>query len=95
MNYYDDFFGFLEKDYFKKGDKRKLEKSLSSDSFLLFKLGAACRKCCHQETYEITTRKAPLFQCFSCKHQTSLTSGTVMEKNRKPLRKWLWAISPV
>jgi len=36
MNYYDDFFGFLEKDYFKKGDKRKLEKSLSSDSFFAF-----------------------------------------------------------
>jgi len=33
MNNWDDVFWFLEKDYFKKGDKRKLEKKLSSDSF--------------------------------------------------------------
>ena len=55
--------------------------------------GFSCPQCGHQEeAYEITTRNAPLFECVRCKHQTSLTAGTVMEKTRTPLRKWFWAI---
>jgi len=33
-----------------------------------------------------------LFECYNCKHQTSLIAGTVFEKTRIPLTKWFWFI---
>lgn len=38
------------------------------------------------------TRKGTTFECAACGHQTSLTSGTVLEKTRKPLKVWFRAI---
>ena len=35
-----------------------------------------------------TERDGFLFECADCGHQTSLTSGTVLEKARKPLKVW-------
>ena len=32
------------------------------------------------------------FECADCRHQTSLTAGTVLEKTRKPLKMWFRAI---
>jgi hypothetical protein len=34
----------------------------------------------------------PLYQCLACRHQTSLTAGTVMEGSRTPLHKWVAAL---
>ncbi|MCE7866217.1 MAG: IS1595 family transposase [Candidatus Brocadia sp. AMX2] len=40
--------------------------------------GFACPSCGHQEYYHVTKRK--LYQCKKCRHQTSLTAGTVSKK---------------
>jgi transposase-like protein len=60
----------------------------------LFKIrwpgGFICPCCKHQKYYYISKRK--LYQCSSCRHQTSLTSGTVMHRSRTPLLIWFWAI---
>jgi transposase-like protein len=39
-----------------------------------------------------TIREGTTFECADCGHQTSLTSGTVLEKTRKPLKMWFRAI---
>jgi hypothetical protein len=33
-----------------------------------------------------------LFQCGACRHQTSLTAGTLMEHTKLPLTTWFLAI---
>jgi len=53
--------------------------------------GFRCPKCGHGNCYTIQTRRLPLYECVSCKHQTSLTAGTVMERSRTPL--WKWAVA--
>lgn len=52
--------------------------------------GFKCPKCGHTEAYTLRRRK--LFQCKSCKHQTSVTAGTVFHKLRQPLTKLFLAI---
>ena len=54
--------------------------------------GFVCPRCDHKHFYEITRRRLPLFECAHCRHQTSLTVGTVMEGSRTLLRKWFVAI---
>ena len=39
-----------------------------------------------------TIREGTTFECADCGHQTSLTSGTLLEKTRKPLKMWFRAI---
>ena len=39
-----------------------------------------------------TERGGFLFECAACGHQTSLTSGTLLEKTRKPLKMWFRAV---
>ena len=39
-----------------------------------------------------TIRDGTTFECAECDHQTSLTSGTVLEKTRKPLKMWFRAV---
>lgn len=51
--------------------------------------GFACPKCGFKGAYIISTRKRPLYQCQSCDHQTTLTAGTVMERSRTSLHKWM------
>jgi transposase-like protein len=52
--------------------------------------GFVCPACGHKKYYLISGRK--LYQCENCKHQTSLTAGTVMHRSRTPLLFWFWTI---
>jgi transposase-like protein len=54
--------------------------------------GFECPRCAHTSCYTIITRRLPLYQCRLCKHQTTLTAGTVMDRSRTPLEKWAAAI---
>jgi hypothetical protein len=42
-----------------------------------------------------TIREGTTFECAECGHQTSLTSGTLLEKTHKPLKMWFRAIFEV
>ena len=50
----------------------------------------ACAKCNSTRVWPI--RGGVRYECAECRHQTSLTSGTVLEKTRKPLKMWFRAI---
>jgi len=50
----------------------------------------ACVRCQSRRVW--TIRSGTTFECATCGHQTSLTSGTVLEKTRKPLKMWFRAI---
>ena len=52
--------------------------------------GFICPKCGHKEYYLIKRRK--LFQCQKCKHQTSVTAGTIFHKLKQPLTTLFWAV---
>ena len=52
--------------------------------------GFICPSCSATKGCFKPSRK--LFECYSCKHQTSLTSGTLFHKTRIPLSKWFWFI---
>ena len=52
--------------------------------------GFRCPECGHDGFYDLTKRS--LLQCKRCKHQTSVTAGTLMRKTRIPLRFWFWGI---
>ena len=52
--------------------------------------GFICPKCGHTEFYLIERRK--LFQCKKCKHQASVTAGTIFHKLKQPLKTLFWAI---
>ena len=49
-----------------------------------------CPKCGHAEYYQLVRRK--LFQCKACRHQTSVTAGTVFHRSKLPLQKLFWAV---
>lgn len=51
--------------------------------------GFICPRCSHNEAYVIKTRK--LMECKSCRHQTSVTAGTIFHKLRQPLMVVVWA----
>jgi transposase-like protein len=50
----------------------------------------ACARCNGTRVWPI--RGGIRYECAACGHQTSLTSGTVLEKTRKPLKMWFRAI---
>ena len=50
----------------------------------------ACARCNSKRVWE--ERGGFLFECAECGHQTSLTSGTLLEKTRKPFKVWFRAI---
>lgn len=52
--------------------------------------GFVCPVCGCHEYYPIKGRR--LFQCKHCRHQSSLTSNTVMHRTHKPLTTWFQAI---
>ncbi|MFC4599423.1 transposase [Cohnella hongkongensis] len=54
--------------------------------------GFRCPQCAFPGCYVIRTRRLPLYECRSCRAQTSLTVGTVLEGSRTPLRLWFQAI---
>ena len=52
--------------------------------------GFRCPNCTHDVGYRITFRR--LMQCAVCRHQTSVTAGTIFHKTRIPLQVWFWMI---
>jgi len=50
----------------------------------------ACARCSSTRVW--TIREGTTFECADCGHQTSLTSGTLLEKTHKPLKMWFRAI---
>jgi Zn ribbon nucleic-acid-binding protein len=50
----------------------------------------ACARC--NSTRVWPERGGFLFECAECGHQTSLTSGTLLEKTRKPFKVWFRAV---
>jgi hypothetical protein len=50
----------------------------------------ACARCDGERVW--TIREGTTFECADCGHQTSLTSGTLLEKTRKPLKMWFRAV---
>jgi transposase-like protein len=50
----------------------------------------ACARC--GSTYVWPIRGGTTFECRECDHQTSLTSGTLLEKTHKPLKTWFRAV---
>jgi hypothetical protein len=52
--------------------------------------GFQCALCGHQGHWLVSSRN--LLTCKRCRHQTSLTSGTIFHKTRTPLVKWYWLI---
>jgi Zn ribbon nucleic-acid-binding protein len=50
----------------------------------------ACAKCWSTRVWAI--RNATWFECAACGHQTSLTSGTLLDRTRKPLKVWFRAV---
>lgn len=57
---------------------------------LRFPNGFVCPKCGCVKYYPIRDRNT--YQYRSCRHQTSVTAGTVMHRTRLPLTLWFWAI---
>lgn len=54
--------------------------------------GVTCVKCHSRSVYNCkATRRLPLYKCQSCGKQFTVTSGTVMNNTRIPLRAWLFA----
>jgi transposase-like protein len=51
--------------------------------------GFRCPACGSDRASAVTTRL--LWQCQSCRHQVSVTAGTVLHKTRTPLHLWFWA----
>ena len=49
-----------------------------------------CARCQSKRVW--TIRKGAWFECADCGHQTSLTSGTLLERTRKPLKMWFRAV---
>ena len=60
----------------------------------LFKMrypkGFKCSKCECTEYYYLKSKGK--YQCKNCKHQSSVTSGTVMNRSHLKLTVWLWVI---
>lgn len=52
--------------------------------------GFICTKCGNDSAWYITTRK--VYQCSKCRHQISITAGTLFHSTNLPLVKWFWAI---
>ena len=52
--------------------------------------GFVCPRCGERGSHRLRTRR--LEQCRSCRHQTSVTAGTIFHKTRVPLRTWFLAI---
>ena len=54
--------------------------------------GFRCPRCSDTGHYRVHQQGRSLFQCRACRHQTSLTAGTVMDSTKLPLRTWFLAI---
>jgi transposase-like protein len=50
--------------------------------------GFICPRCGHRRAYELVNQRR--WQCAGCRHQVSLTAGTVLHRTKIPLTQWLW-----
>jgi transposase-like protein len=50
--------------------------------------GFVCPRCQHRRAYTVAHRR---WQCAGCRHQVSLTAGTVLHNTKTPLTIWFWA----
>ena len=55
-----------------------------------FRTASSVRNAAVRNIYPVRGRNA--FQCRACRHQTSVTAGTVMHRTHRPLTVWFWAI---
>ena len=51
--------------------------------------GFRCPACGFERAYEVSSRL--VWQCSQCRHQVSITAGTVLHKTRTPIHLWFWA----
>ena len=51
--------------------------------------GFRCPQCSHDVAWEATRGR---YVCQRCRHQTSLTAGTIFQDTRKPLKQWFRAM---
>jgi transposase-like protein len=51
--------------------------------------GFVCPQCGHPRAYELANQRR--WQCVDCRHQVSLTSGTILHRTKIPLVSWFWA----
>lgn len=51
--------------------------------------GFVCPRCSGRRAYALSARRR--WQCVACRHQVSLTSGTVLHNTKLPLTQWFWA----
>lgn len=54
--------------------------------------GFECPSCSARQYWMVRSGVRQLYQCAGCRHQTSLTAGTMMENTKLPLTKWFLAI---
>jgi transposase-like protein len=54
--------------------------------------GFVCRRCGHSAHSRFRRGTHPLWQCATCRHQSSLRAGTLFESSKLPLRTWWMAI---
>ena len=54
--------------------------------------GFRCSRCAVADHYVVGHGARKLFQCNGCRHQTSLTAGSLMEHTKLPLTTWFLAI---
>lgn len=48
-----------------------------------------CPRCAHQRAYAILKHRR--WECAACRHQVSLTAGTILHNTKTPLTLWFWA----
>ena len=51
--------------------------------------GFVCARCRGRDAYVLVDQRR--WQCTGCRHQVSLTSGTVLHNAKLPLTQWFWA----
>ena len=51
--------------------------------------GFICPRCGYRRAYELVNQRR--WQCAGCRHQVSLTAGTVLHGTKIPLTHWFWA----
>jgi len=51
--------------------------------------GFVCPRCGNRRAYEMV--KLRRWQCTGCRHQVSLTAGTILRNTKTPLAVWFWA----
>src|SRR5215471_9394143 len=51
--------------------------------------GFVCPRCGNRRAYELV--KLRRWQCSGCRHQVSLTAGTILHNTKTPLTVWFWA----